>query len=653
MRPIERPSLRRSCLRSVAVVAVAAGFAGFGSSAAASSINYPDFGSTAGLTLNGSATQAGNVLRLTDTSENQAGTAFTDTAPINPTDSFESHFTFSLHDGSSLLGTQADGITFVLQNSTSGAQALGGNGGGLGYSGIAPSVAVEFDIFQNDWDADANHVAVLENGDVASEIATQQPTFGLWGSGKVSAWVDYENTTGTLKVYVAQSEVKPSTPLITASVDLPGILGSQPAFAGFTGATGWDTANQDVLSWDMTTSSGGSLGPDPSGHWGLELNKHPLGIPELDAEVTISGWKPSSSTFTGSGTLLGVLTPGPGGIHLRHDPISLTGRYVGTSACLGLKPCVSLSLKLPQGTASLIGNPFFGCGELRLCWTGDGSDDQGANYTWSACRDCAANLPSARFKAFAQYAQSNIETCEAVSGALADSSQGTPGWIEKFQKLVTVVGALCGFGADDLTALADDPPDSNYRLIASPQFVRRTRVPHVFPSKERRRLQRLLDSARKETAILHALRVSLERAQGAEAARNGEWTLRQLIAASSFAHKSANDLRSEASALAKLRPALHQRHAANPRLTVKQVRRVQRQLKQHGFPKTMKRLLRRLGATHSDLAAMLKTIEGPPAHKLAGRPLSRITSTGFVRRLGKLAKLLDKYSGNVAEHPFG
>src|SRR5262249_18294955 len=41
----------------------------------------------------------------------------------------------------------ADGLTFIMQADPRGANAVGGAGGGLGYTGIANSIAVKFDIW--------------------------------------------------------------------------------------------------------------------------------------------------------------------------------------------------------------------------------------------------------------------------------------------------------------------------------------------------------------------------------------------------------------------------------------------------------------------------------------------------------------------------
>ncbi len=86
---------------------------------------------------------------------------------------FEIEFDIYLGDKDEL---GADGITFVIQNDARGFDAFGTYGEGMGYgrfnpsfaSGnyIAPSIAIEFDTYQNEIQNDppCDHVAYLENG---------------------------------------------------------------------------------------------------------------------------------------------------------------------------------------------------------------------------------------------------------------------------------------------------------------------------------------------------------------------------------------------------------------------------------------------------------------------------------------------------------
>jgi len=74
----------------------------------------------------------------------------------------------------SLDETGADGIAFVLQPLAS---DLGQSGGGLGYQGIQPSLAVEFDTWQND-DPPYDHIALVKDGVLSH---SQQPAFTLQG----------------------------------------------------------------------------------------------------------------------------------------------------------------------------------------------------------------------------------------------------------------------------------------------------------------------------------------------------------------------------------------------------------------------------------------------------------------------------------------
>src|SRR5262245_54031391 len=105
-------------------------------------IIFPDFSSTAGLDLNGDATQVGNRIRLTPSVGGlfMAGSFFHST--LQQVDAgFTTSFDFQIH---APTNTGADGFTFLIQNSAAGTAALGGVGVDLGYGGIANSLAVEF-----------------------------------------------------------------------------------------------------------------------------------------------------------------------------------------------------------------------------------------------------------------------------------------------------------------------------------------------------------------------------------------------------------------------------------------------------------------------------------------------------------------------------
>jgi hypothetical protein len=103
--------------------------------------------------LNGDATiQPGNVFQLTPAIGNQSGSVWNN-IQINLNNPF--HFNIDLFLGCNNGG--ADGIAFVLQPIST---SLGSSGGGLGYAGINPSFAVEFDTWQNSSDPSYDHIAI-------------------------------------------------------------------------------------------------------------------------------------------------------------------------------------------------------------------------------------------------------------------------------------------------------------------------------------------------------------------------------------------------------------------------------------------------------------------------------------------------------------
>jgi hypothetical protein len=209
-------------------------------------VNFPSFSSTKGLTLNGDAARAGKRLRLTPAAADMNGGAFTNRKVVDPAKSFATRFRFNLHDA--LL--PGDGMAFVLTNT--GRKTLGFGSGGLGYSGLAPSLAVEFDKYENPeaHDPDDNHVAVTKDGNTGAHLAKATPKFDLYG-GTRWVWITYSARRKILRVYVSAANRKPRRPLIKFRRKLADILHGR-ARAGFTAATGGAYMAADILSWKLT-----------------------------------------------------------------------------------------------------------------------------------------------------------------------------------------------------------------------------------------------------------------------------------------------------------------------------------------------------------------------------------------------------------------
>jgi len=225
---------------------------------------FPDFGA---FVLNGATSDihaVGSpvlydghpVLRLVD-SVSQAGQAFL-ASPVRlaDNDSFNTSFTFQLHDSEGGLSDQdgpgADGFAFVLASTP---LAIGGPAAGLGYSFITPCLAVEFDTWDNgDLDGnDGNHVAIAINGDFVNAVA-QAPVPQRLNDGDVwHAWIDYDGLTSTLEVRLSQLPERPSTPTLTHTIDIRAILGADYVFPGFTAGTGAASNDHDIRNWCIST----------------------------------------------------------------------------------------------------------------------------------------------------------------------------------------------------------------------------------------------------------------------------------------------------------------------------------------------------------------------------------------------------------------
>lgn len=197
----------------------------------------------------GSTVQTGcSCYRLTVSTGGENGSIWSQPT-IDLNSSFD--FTFSVMAGCSDGG--ADGLVFVLQPA---ATAVGVSGGGMGYQGIAPSVSVELDTYENGWDPAYDHVAIMRNGvnDHSSPDNLAGPATALASGGNIEDCanhlfrITWNAATTTIQVYVDGSlRLTYSGNIVTST------FGGNPlVHFGFTSSTGGSMNEHSVC---MTSSA--------------------------------------------------------------------------------------------------------------------------------------------------------------------------------------------------------------------------------------------------------------------------------------------------------------------------------------------------------------------------------------------------------------
>lgn len=216
-------------------------------------INYGSGFALKGLAFNGTAALNGSRLRLTDGGTGEIASAWYATK-LN-IQSFAQQFSFQI------TNPHADGMTFTIQNSSSGTAAVGPGGAGLGYGALSPgghggirnSVAVKFDLYNNFGEG------IDSTGLYTGGASPTVPAIDMTGSGInlhsghiFDVWMTYDGTTLTMQITdtITQATFTTSWP-----IDIPSTVGGNTAYVGFTGGTGGGSSTQEVLNW-MFTSQG-------------------------------------------------------------------------------------------------------------------------------------------------------------------------------------------------------------------------------------------------------------------------------------------------------------------------------------------------------------------------------------------------------------
>lgn len=250
--------------------------------------------------MNGNAYQENcNCYTLTDDLNNQFGSVW-NVNKIDLNQSFDYKFNVNLGcrdtDG-------ADGIVFVLQPIST---SLGSLGGGLGYSGISPSIGITIDTWQNTNDNDPayDHIAIHRNGDINHSTSNNLagPVQALSGSDNIEdcQWhvfrIIWNASTQTLS---AQIDFKDR---VQTTIDLVNtVFGGNPmVFWGFTGSTGGSRNRQRFCT---------SLNPGIASLEGINTC-YPAAIPFTDSSASFGSIVKWYWNF-GDGKVDSVQTPPP------------------------------------------------------------------------------------------------------------------------------------------------------------------------------------------------------------------------------------------------------------------------------------------------------------------------------------------------------
>ena len=391
--------------------------------------SLPNYGSgftSAGLTLNGSATINGTRLRLTDGGAGEAGSAFFST-PVNVT-TFTNVFTFQDTNAS------ADGLCFVIE--ASGPTALGAGGGALGYAGTTGplsrnSLCVDFDLYNNVTFSEISNTGLFTDGASPANGAGSAAGSLSFQSGDVmSVQMSYDGTTLAMQITDTVTDATYDT---SFTVNIPSLVGGSTAYVGFTGGTGGLTAIQDILTWTYSPMVGTSVAPTITTQ---PLNQTVAAGQMATFSVVASGSIPLSyqwlenagSGFTSiSGANSGsyttpATTSANSGATFKVTVTNSQGSATSNAATLTVTSATLVSIAVTPTNSSVAAGST-----LQFAATGTYSDQSTANITssvtWASSSTTAATISAAGLATGVTAGQST--TISATQSSIAGSTSLT------------------------------------------------------------------------------------------------------------------------------------------------------------------------------------------------------------------------------------
>ena len=184
---------------------------------------------------------------LTDGANNETRSLFSNTQ-VATGGNFTASFTYTAGGARA-----ADGFGFVLQQQA--VTALGGGGGGKAYSGLTPSAAVLFNIYTGGAPTGIIGTSFVTNGaNPADNNFDPVAPVNLASGNPINITIVYNAGLQTLTVTLAEQNTA-NTFTRVYSANLASVFNGNPAWLGFTGATGGANAIQTISNFSYTSTS--------------------------------------------------------------------------------------------------------------------------------------------------------------------------------------------------------------------------------------------------------------------------------------------------------------------------------------------------------------------------------------------------------------
>lgn len=230
-------------------------------------INFPNgFANASSLIIpTGSAQFSGSAIEMTNTANSndylESGAAWY-AVPVN-VQNFTTNFTIQPMTSNP---SNVEGITFTIQNQnpassdsssiyvSGGPYTVGVNQTGLGYQGILNSAVVAFAVYNG---SNAGQIGFYTGGAAPTgssvDLSSAGSKLNLQSNHPFAVTLNYNGTTLAMTV---TDTVTNASYTNSWAINIPATVGGNTAYVGFTSATGWYVAAQNVLSWTYATTTG-------------------------------------------------------------------------------------------------------------------------------------------------------------------------------------------------------------------------------------------------------------------------------------------------------------------------------------------------------------------------------------------------------------